>query len=177
MKALEPPDSLYLRAAEGWFGLGDLESAILELEKISPPAQSHPQVLEVKYCVYATAKKWDGCVEVGRLLVDLEPNQSFGWVNRSYAIRRASGGSVRAAYEALRPAAERQLDDLEQVTFNLACYACQLGNLDEAREWLEKAFTSAERSGTLRQRMREALDEDDLKPIRDEIKRKISGQP
>jgi len=176
MKSVEPPDNLYLRAAEGWLGLGDWESANFELEKISPSLHSHPEVLEVRYCINAAAKKWDACVEVGRMLVDLEPNQSFGWVNRSYAIRRAPGGSVQAAYEALRPAADRQLDDLDQVTFNLACYACQLGNLEEAREWLEKAFRSAERSGRLRQRTQEALDEDDLKPIRHEIKRKILGQ-
>ena len=92
MEPLEHPDIVHLRAAEGWLGLGDHESAIQELEKISPDLQGHPDVLEARYFVYEAAKKWDACVEVGRKLVDLEPNQSFGWVNRSYALRRAVGG-------------------------------------------------------------------------------------
>ena len=86
MEPLGPPDSVHLRAAEGWLGLGDHESANQELEKISTDFQTHPAVLETRYCVYAATKKWDACVDVGRKLVELKPNQSFGWVNRSYAI-------------------------------------------------------------------------------------------
>src|SRR5258705_7224706 len=139
MEPLGLPDILHLRAAEGWLGLGDHESANQELEGISMDCQAHPAVLGTRYCVYAAEKKWDACVEVGRKLVELEPKESFGWVNRSYALRRAPGGGVQAAYDALKPAAER-LDDLEHVTFNLACYACQLGNLEVARAWLAQAF-------------------------------------
>src|SRR5439155_15727866 len=164
MEPLGPPEIVHLRAAVGLLGLGDHESANQELEQISTDFQAHPAVLEARYCVYAAAKKWDACVEVGRKLVELEPNQSFAWVNRSYAIRRAPGGGVQAAYDALRPAGER-LDDMEQVTFNLACYACQLGRLEEARQWLAKAFAAAERSGRLKLRRQEALEDTDLQPL------------
>ena len=94
-------------------------------------------------------------------------------MNRSYAIRRAPGGGVQAAYDALKPAAER-LSDLEQVTFNLACYACQLGRLQEAREWLAKAFAAAERSGRVKLRRQEALEEADLQPLWSEIRNTIA---
>jgi uncharacterized protein HemY len=169
MEPLGPPDSLHLRAAEGWLGLGDYESASQELEKISAEFQAHPEVLATRYCVYAAAKKWDACVKIGHRLVEQDASQSFGWINRSYAIRRATGGSVQAAYEALLPAAER-LDDLEQVTFNLACYACQLGKSEEARDWLAKAFTAAARSGRLKLRQQEALADADLQPLWSEIR-------
>ncbi len=176
MEPLGPPDSLHLRAAEGWLGLGDPESASTELEKIQAEFQSHPEVLATRYCVYAATKEWDACVEIARKLVELEPKQSFGWVNRSYAIRRAPGGSVQAAYDALRPAADR-LDDLEQVTFNLACYACQLGRLEEARDWLAKAMAAAARTGRLKRRRREALEDSDLQPLWNEIRNAILGEP
>jgi len=176
MEPLGTADSVHLRAAEGWLGLGDYESANQELEKISTDFQTHPAVLETRYCVYAAAKKWEASVEIGRKLVELEPNLSFGWVNRSYAIRRAPGGSVQAAYDALRPAAER-LDDLEQVTFNLACYACQLGKLQEAREWLAKAFAAAARSGRLKLRQQEARADADLQPLWSEIRNALNREP
>ena len=176
MEPVGPPDSLHLRAAEGWLGLGDDESASQELEKISAGSQAHPEVLATRYSVFATTKKWDACVEIGQRLVEQEPNQSFGWINRSYAIRRATGGSVQAAYDALKPAAER-LDDLEQVSFNLACYACQLGRLVEARDWLAKAFTAAARSRRLKLRQQEALADADLQPLWDEIRNALPSEP
>jgi len=172
MEPLGLPDILHLRAAEGWLGLGDNESATEELEKISPAFQGHPAVLGTRYCVCAASERWDACVELGRMLVELEPKESFGWVNRSYALRRAPGGGVQAAYDALKPAAER-LDDLEHVTFNLACYACQLGNLEVAREWLAKAFAAAGRNGRFKLRREEALAELDLQPLWSEIRSTI----
>jgi len=176
MEPIGPPESLHLRAAEGWLGLGDFESAIEELERISADFQTHPDVLATRYCVSAARKDWGGCVEIGQRLVEQEPNQSFGWINRSYAIRRAPGGSVQSAYDALSPAVER-LADLEQVTFNLACYACQLGRLEEASEWLAKAFAAAAHSGRLKLRQQEALADADLQPLWNEIRTALNREP
>ena len=97
------------------------------------------------------------------------PEESFGWINRSYALRRAPGGSVQAAYDALLPAADR-LKDLEQVTFNLACYSCQLGRIKEGREWLTRSLAEANRRGKMNQRRLEALAEPDLRPLWQQIK-------
>ena len=176
MESLGPPDSVHLRAAEGWLGLGDHESASQELESISAEFQIHPEVLATRYCVSAARKDWGACVEVGQRLVEQEPNQSFGWINRSYAIRRAPGGSVQSAYDALLPAAER-CEDLEQVSFNLACYACQLGRLEEAREWLAKAFDAAAHRGRLKRREQEALADADLQPLWNEIRNARNREP
>jgi hypothetical protein len=41
MKSLEHPDSLHLRAAQGWLELGDHLEANEELERISPPLRVH----------------------------------------------------------------------------------------------------------------------------------------
>src|SRR5579859_3739768 len=126
-KPLTTADRMCLRAAEGWLGLGDWKSAEEELQQVAPQLQADPIVLKLRWEICVSGKQWDAGVEIGRLLVVAEPLESFGWVNRSYALRRASGGGLQAAYDALKPAADH-LEDLEQVTFNLTCYACQLGN-------------------------------------------------
>ena len=47
------------------------------------------------------------------------------------------------------------------IRYNLACYACQLGNLKEARDWLKKA---SDQAGT-KQIKRMALKDADLEPL------------
>jgi tetratricopeptide (TPR) repeat protein len=161
---------LHLNAAEGWLGLGNWKEAETELAQIAEPLRNHPEVLQARCLIESEAKRWDACVEIGRALVELLPNDSFGWINHAYALRRATGGGVQAAYDALLPAAER-LKDLEPVTFNLACYCCQLGNLDEARTWLKKCFAQAASHGRGKRRRLEALAERDLEPLWPEIKK------
>lgn len=48
LKPLEPPDSIHLNAAQGWFELGDLVSASDELEEISAKSRAHPAVLKMR---------------------------------------------------------------------------------------------------------------------------------
>jgi len=164
MNPLEPPDSFHLLAAHGWLELGCPVEAGEELEKIAPRLRSRPDVLRTRWAAYASQQQWAACVEIGDGLVAAEPGDAFGWINRSYALRRSPGGGVQAAYDALRPAADR-LDDREQVTFNLACYASQLGQLDAARQWLVESFAVAKGEGRLRAAREIALKEPDLEPL------------
>ena len=150
MKPIEPPDSFHLLAAHGWMELGSPLEAKQELQKLSPESRRHPDVLKVRWEIHAKEGAWDLCAEIGQALVELEPGESFGWVNRSYALRRTPRGGLQAAYDALQPAADH-LEDLEQIHFNLACYACQLGRLDDGRLWLSKSFATARRRGALDQ--------------------------
>jgi len=50
-----------------------------------------------------------------------------------------TGGGIKAAWDALLPTAEK-FPSQPMIAFNLACYACLLGRLEEAREWLRKAM-------------------------------------
>jgi len=170
MSPLEPPDSFHLLAAQGWLELGCPTEAGEELEKIAPELSMRPDVLGTRWEACARLGNWEAGVEIGQRLVEAEPEQSFGWINRSYALRRAPGGGVQAAYEALRPAADR-VADLEQVNFNLACYACQLGRLDEGREWLSKSLAIAQRDGRLHFARQNALNEPDLEALWNEIRK------
>jgi len=168
MNALDPPDRFHLLAAHGWLELGCPADALEELEKIAPELRSRPDVLSARWDACSRLGRWDRCVEIGQRLVELEPALSLGWINRSYALRRAPGGGVQAAYEALRPAADR-LQDLEQVTFNLACYACQLGKVDEGRKWLIRSLAVARREGRLQLARQVVLQEPDLEALWKEV--------
>jgi hypothetical protein len=56
MKKLSPPDSHHLKAAEGWLGLGNYLEANDELENIGPQMRAHPDVLEIRWEIYAKEK-------------------------------------------------------------------------------------------------------------------------
>jgi Flp pilus assembly protein TadD len=138
MKPLEPPDSHHLSAAIGWLELGDVVEAGAELEKIAPPFQSHPAVLVVRYDFHAAAGKWNEAVEIAGALTRLEPDEPGVWISLAYATRRKSGGGIAPA-RAILIQARRTFSKEPIIAYNLACYDCQLGDLNAARLWLEKA--------------------------------------
>ena len=76
------------------------------------------------------------------------------------------GGSVKAAWDALLPAADK-FPSQPMIAFNLACYACQLGRLEEAGEWLRKAIDL----GDEKEIKTRALDDPDLEPLWANIRR------
>ncbi len=137
MKGLQPPNSLHLVAAHGWLELGDHVAAFEELKKIEPELRGHPDVLEVRAVIYAKAEKWDFCVEIGSALVRIAPERPSGWLKRSHALQQL--GKTQDAYDQLKPAQERFKDEWMPL-YNLACYACVLGNITEARELIEAAI-------------------------------------
>jgi Flp pilus assembly protein TadD len=61
---------------------------------------------------------------------------SENWISLAYAQRRYL--DLQTAEKTLLEAQERFPEEAT-IPFNLACYACQLGRLDEAREKLAKA--------------------------------------
>jgi Flp pilus assembly protein TadD len=164
MKPLEPPDSHHLRAACGWLELGNPGEAAAELQQLSATVRMHPATLEVLWRICAANRRWEEAVEFGRLLVRLDPNEAAGWLHRSYALHE-----LRRTEEALKllvPAAG-QFPKESTIPYNLACYCCQLGKLEEARAWLDHA-------ARIRGRMdlrRLALEDPDLKPLWPEISR------
>jgi hypothetical protein len=59
MMPLEAPDSIHLQAAEGWVGLGNYADANDELEQIAAANRAHHDVLQIRWRIYADARKWD----------------------------------------------------------------------------------------------------------------------
>ena len=86
MKPLEPHDQHHVVAAEGWIELGNPEEAAEELEQITAESRAHPAVLEVRWQIYAQAKKWDAALEIPSVLIQMLPEEPLGWVHRSYCL-------------------------------------------------------------------------------------------
>lgn len=153
-------DAHRLRAAQGWLELGDSKSAAEELQQIGAESQEHPLVLMLGWHVHAKAANWAACVETGRLLTRVVPGSPFGWVNLCNALYFV--GRTQEAFDTLLPLLAT-FPTNELLPYNLACYACQLGRLEEARSYLEKAFAL----GDAQELRLKAQDDPDLKPLRD----------
>ena len=161
--AVTPPefshaDRLHLRSAEGWLELGDWQSANDELESITPLLRAHPDVLKLRVEIYSAAKRWEYAIEVAATLARELPDESFGFLRLAYALHELK--RTKEAWDALLPIADK-FPELWVIPYNLACYACQLGNLAEARSWLEQAF----KVGDAQELKLEALDDPDLAPL------------
>jgi len=76
---LEPPDIFHVDAAKGWLELGDHIAANDELENVSARLRAHPDVLDVRWQIYARAKKWEACVEIAAAIIKVAPGRSDGW--------------------------------------------------------------------------------------------------
>jgi len=169
MQSLEPPDRHHFLAAVGWLELGTTTEAALEIAKIAPELQGHPDVLELRWQVHAHAKNWNVCADIAKTLVDHFPDRASGWLHQAYALRRSTGGGLEAAWNILLPAAKR-FPEVHLIPFNLSCYACQMGRMPEAREWLKRAFAIAAKAGILKEIRHQAQADPDLEPLRNEIR-------
>ena len=140
IKPLEPPDSLHLSAPEGWLELGNHIEANEELEEITPQLRAHPDVLELRWQIYAKEKKWDACVDIAHAITKLDPSRFFGWIHLSFALHEQK--KTQQAWDNLVEV-EQKFPDEYLIRYNLACYAAQLGRLQDARDLLKKAIDVA----------------------------------
>jgi len=158
MTSLIRQDQRHLDAAEGWLGLGDWPAANEELDRISPQIRGHPEVLSVRWRVYSMAEKWELAFAVARSVSEKVPDASFGYFHMAIALHKMK--RTNEALELLLSVADR-FEDNYMMRYTLACYACQLGKLEEARNWLKKAF-DLPRKAELREI---ALHDPDLEPL------------
>jgi len=165
MQSLGPPDTHFLSAAVGWCELGSVAEAKVELERIAPVLRHHPDVLEVRWLIHAHEKNWEEGLAAAEKLVEVAPQRSAGWLHRAYALRRAQRGGLQAAWDVLRPAVEKFPKE-SIIPYNLSCYACQLGRLDQARQWLQRA---AQVAGKEKIKFM-ALSDEDLAALWEEIR-------
>lgn len=164
MKApLEPPASHTVRAAQGWLELGNCAEAQLELERLPRAFWNHPHVLQVRWGIQAGQENWVAALELATALTESEPEEALGWVHRSYSLHELK--RTREARDNLLQVVER-FPLSATLLYNLACYECQLGDLPQARKWLEKAF----RVGDRKSMRLAALQDLDLQPLWDELR-------
>jgi tetratricopeptide (TPR) repeat protein len=108
-----------------------------ELEEIDADKRALKEVLNVRIEVCRALEKWEMMAEVTNRLRKIEPDEVGHPLNMAYAVRRFK--SEAEAADILSLALRRYYDDA-LVRYNLACYWCVMGRVEEAREMLETAF-------------------------------------
>jgi predicted Zn-dependent protease len=139
MLPLPPTQRRTLDAVQGWLLLGNAREARAEFDQLPTAAQDHPDTLPTRYELLTQETAWEEAYRVACALVESTPDELTGYVWRAYAARRMPGGGLDRAFEALKPGLDRFPRE-PLIHFNLACYCCQLGRLDEARRWLAQAL-------------------------------------
>ena len=158
MQPLSEPDKKCLDAAEGWLGLGNWIEAKAELDNLRPQMREHPAVLCVRWNIYAAAKQWEAAAVVARKLSQLTPQLAFPWIQLAHSLHSLK--RTEEARNTLLPVVDR-FPRQPFIRYKLACYACQLGHLQEAQHWLQAALELGDSTEVVKM----ALQDPDLKPL------------
>ena len=132
---LEPPDQKFFEAACGYAQLGMFLDANEELEKIDPYVRAAPEILALRVAIYRGLEKWELMAAIAKRLSGFQPNDVQWTISFAYAVRRAN--SIKAAKEILLEA-EQKFPEEAVIKYNLACYFCQLEDLESAKEYLKR---------------------------------------
>jgi predicted Zn-dependent protease len=160
----------HLEAAQGWLGLGNWREARAELANIPAPLQTHPDVLQVRWAIHAAAKEWESAAEIAEAYREARPESPFGFVHLAYALHEMK--RTQEAQNVLLPVVEKFQDEFI-IRYNLACYACQLGDGEGAWRWLEKSMALNDPDEVKQM----ALNDPDLEPLRTQIKSRWTKEP
>ena len=163
MSDLNLTDIRHLEAAQGWLGLRNWREAKAELANIPSELQLHPDVLQVSWAIHAAAREWELAAEIAEEFRKARPDSPFGFVHLAYALHEMK--RTREAQDVLLRVLDKFRDEFI-IRYNLACYACQLGDEAGAWSWLEKSMALSD----LDEVKRMALNDPDLEPLRTRIK-------
>jgi len=163
---VEYPDRHFVQAAAGWLELGNPSEAAAELNQLSPRFARHPDVLEIRWRLCAAEHAWVEALEVAQAVTQVAPDRPSGWIHQSYCLHELKRTSE--ARDVLRPLAKKFPKEFI-IPYNLACYACATGDLQEARRWLLRAMKIKGKDSREEFR-RMALEDPDLHLLQDYIR-------
>ncbi|MDB6058832.1 MAG: hypothetical protein JWO95_2676 [Verrucomicrobiales bacterium] len=135
MKDLEPPEIHFVNAAQGWLELNNPAEAQAELDQVTD-FKSHLIVMDLQWRIYAAIKAWEKAVDTAAETTTTHPNAPFGWIHLAYALHEMQ--KPAEAYEVLKPVLDRFPKEW-LMRYNMACYAVQMGRIDEGKSWLARA--------------------------------------
>ena len=162
MSDLSLTDIRHLEAAQGWLGLHNWREAKAEIDNIAEGLLSHPDVLQVSWAIHAAAKEWELAARVADAHRQARPDSPFGFVHLAYALHEMR--RTEEAQNVLLLVVDKFKDEYI-IRYNLACYACQLGDQEAAWRWLEKSMALTDSDEVKRM----ALNDPDLGPMRERI--------
>ncbi|MBD37034.1 MAG: hypothetical protein CMI28_03030 [Opitutae bacterium] len=150
----------HLKRASGYFDLEMYQEADRELRALpdEEPWIKKKKVFQV--AIRQDLNDWVNMRTLSRELRYLYPDEEDWWVSDAFATRRS---------ESIEDAREILLDGLAVhyesaiIRYNLACYACLLGNPGECLDFLKEAARRDEKYKVM------AMEDEDLEAVRDAL--------
>lgn len=142
-----------------------LREAEVELAMIDGEAARSADVLRLRVELYHQSKQWKRLVTAAKALADLAPDEEQGWISWAYALRELE--RISEAQDVLLSAEPLHGKTSAVLHYNLACYACLLGDRKEAKRRLSVAceMDAAFKIG--------ALEDPDLAAMRHDIEESV----
>ncbi len=128
------PLETHLSYALGYLQLGLVAAAREELAALPPETLTTPAVLAVRLEIAMADETWEEVITLAPDLVAHDATRERPWVAWAYALRERE--RIEEARETLLAGARLVTEPSPLVDYNLACYACLLGDLPEARRLL-----------------------------------------
>ena len=104
--------------------------------------RAHPSVLRTRILVCTAAEKWDLMHEIAQALFVKLPYDVLMCIYAAMALDRLN--KTKEAYNLLESVAKR-FPNHAQLHYDLACYACKIGMLQEAMSSLERGIDVSEK--------------------------------
>jgi tetratricopeptide (TPR) repeat protein len=156
---MTPENEKLVEVAMGYFELGMLDEAMTELGQLA--GQERFSVLSLWSSALRLSERWPEILSLSRKMIELYPAEAECWVSLADATRNSV--SLQAGLELLE-AAHGHFPADDHILFQIGCYCCQLGRLDEARTALRAAVSSNRVWAKI------ALQDRDLSPLWPELK-------
>jgi Flp pilus assembly protein TadD len=155
------PTRRRLEYASGYMALGMHKDAADELGMIEGEATASTEVLRLWATLHHQTEQWKPLVKVAEALAGAEPDEEQGWISWAFALRELD--RVKEAEEVLLKAEVLHGKSSAVLHYNLACYACLLGDSVDAKRRLATAVAmDAEFKIS-------ALEDPDLEAMRDDL--------
>ena len=156
------PDEVvhHLRRCEGFLDLKMTARARGEWAQLSEADQQHPIAQGMLLRLLVEEKNWPAARAVAERYQARAPDNAGAWIQLAYTTRRAESlDAARHILETARPLFPKE----SVIPYNLACYACQSGELDQARTLLQEAARLDKKS------LRYAAEDEDLRALWPEL--------
>lgn len=121
----------HLAYAIGYLALDLHPQARAELTDLSPEFLATPPALQLRVEIAMASNAWNEVVDLAPELVAVDNTAERPWIAWAYALRELQ--RIHEAQEILFTGRRLITDPDPIVDYNLACYACLLGELDDAR--------------------------------------------
>jgi lipopolysaccharide biosynthesis regulator YciM len=164
------PDCHFLNGAIGWLELGNPAESKAELDRIAYTHQFHPDVLAVRWKIYARTKKWERSLDIARMLTAFAPERASSWICLAHSLCNTQQSFD--AWHQLR-AAHARFPTVSAIPYYLARLSRQIGNIPEAARWLLK-WDSMEDKAELR---KAAENDPYLQPIWEQLIHSFGTKP